>query len=284
MKNVIKTYLLIGALSALLLMIGGAIGGQNGVIIALVFSLIFNIGAFWFSDKIVLKMYKAVPVDRAHQSGLYEMVERLARKAGVPMPKVYIIKNPSPNAFATGRNYKNAAVAATTGLLSALSLDEVEAVMAHEMTHVKNRDTLVSTMAAVIASAIMHLTFLARFAMIFGGGRSGGGSNNNNAGGLLNMILLIVLAPIAAVLIQSAISRSREYMADKGSKELIGTGTPLANALRKIDNAVQRGHGIQASPETAHMFIMNPISGKSLLSLFSTHPTTEDRIQKLMYE
>jgi heat shock protein HtpX len=282
MKNVIKTYLLIGALSALLLLIGGAIGGQNGVMIALLFSLVFNIGAFWFSDKIVLKMYKAEPVDRAHQSGLYEMIERLARKAGIPMPKVYIIKNQSPNAFATGRNYEHAAVAATTGLLNSLSPDEVEAVMAHEMTHVKNRDTLISTMAAVIASAIMHLTFIARFAMIFGGGR--GGSNNNNAGGLLSMILLIVLAPIAAILIQSAISRSREYMADKGSKELVGTGTPLANALRKIENAVHRGHGLQATPETAHMFIMNPISGKSLLSLFSTHPTTEDRIQKLMYE
>lgn len=281
MKNILKTYLLIGLLSALLLIIGGLIGGQGGVAIALVFSLIFNLIAFWFSDKIVLSMYKAERIDRSHPSGLYEIVERLARKADLPMPKVFIIPEDAPNAFATGRSPKTAAVAATRGLLNNLSKDEVEAVMAHEMTHVKNRDTLVSTLAAVIASAIMHITAIAKWGMIFGFGRS---DDDERGGGLLVTILMIVLAPIAAILIQTAISRSREYMADKGSKGLIGSGMPLANALRKIDSMSQRGYHMQAAPETSHMFIMSPISGKAILSLFSTHPATEDRIQKLLYQ
>jgi heat shock protein HtpX len=282
MGNIIKTYLLIGALSALLLIIGGVVGGQGGVVIALCFSLIFNLIAFWFSDKIVLSMYKAEKIDRSHPSGLYEIVERLARKADLPMPKVYIIPEGAPNAFATGRSPKTAAVAATKGLLDDLSKDEIEAVMAHEMTHIKNRDTLISTLAAVIASAIMHITAIAKWGMIFGFGRS---DDDERGGGLFVTILMIILAPIAAVLIQTAISRSREYMADKGSKGLIGSGMPLANALRKIETMSKRGHVMKTTaPETAHMFIMNPISGKAVLSLFRTHPATEDRIQKLLYE
>ncbi len=280
MKNVFKTYLLIGALSALLLIIGSVIGGQTGLVTALVFSLIFNVISLWFSDKIVLKMYRAQQIQRGHASGLYEMVEKLTRKAGLPMPGVYIIPDSAPNAFATGRNPSHAAVAATQGLIDALSSDEIEAVIAHEVTHIKNRDTLVQTFAAVIASAIVHLTMIAKWGMLFGGF---GRDSEDNKGGLFSTILMIILAPIAAALIQSAISRSREYMADKGSKGLVGTGTPLANALRKIDGLSKRGlHMHKASAETAHMFIMNPISGGSLLSLFMTHPATEDRIKRLM--
>lgn len=279
MKNVLKTYLLIGALTALLLIIGNVIGGQNGLVIALMFSLVFNVISFWFSDKIVLKMYRAQPIQRGHASGLYEIVEKLARKAGLPMPAVYIVPDHAPNAFATGRNPKHAAVAATQGLLQALTTDEVEAVIAHELTHIKNRDTLIGTFAAIIASSIAHLAMIARWGMIFGGGRDSEG----NRGSALGTILMVILAPIAAALIQAAISRSREYMADKGSKGLIGTGTPLANALRKIEGLSKRGlHMEHASSETAHMFIMNPISGGSFLSLFMTHPSTEDRIKKLM--
>ncbi|MEI6079919.1 MAG: zinc metalloprotease HtpX [bacterium] len=281
MKNILKTYLMIGLLSALLLIIGGVIGGQGGIAIALLFSFVFNMIAFWFSDKIVLRMYKAEQIDNTHPSGLYEIVERLTRKAELPMPKVYIIPEDAPNAFATGRSYKTAAVAATRGLINNLSKEEIEAVMAHEITHIKNRDTLVSTVAAVIASAIMHITAMAKWGLIFGFGRV---DDDERGGGLFVTILMIILAPIAALLIQSAISRSREYMADKGSKGLIGSGMPLANALRKIETSSQRNEPMQAAPETAHMFIMNPISGKALFSLFSTHPATEDRIQKLLYE
>lgn len=281
MTNIIKTYFLIGLLSGLLLIIGGLIGGQGGIVVALVFSLIFNMIAFWFSDKIVLRMYKAEQIYRAHESGLYEIVEGLARKAQLPMPKVYIVPQDAPNAFATGRSYKTAAVAATRGLLKDLSREEIEAVMAHEITHIKNRDTLISTLAAVIASAIMHITAIAKWGMIFGFGRNDDSDDN---GGFLVTILMIILAPIAAILIQSAISRSREYMADKGGKTLVGTGMPLANALRKIDSISKREQPMHAGPETAHMFIINPISGKSILTLFSTHPATEDRIQKLIYE
>jgi len=281
MQNIIKTYLLIGLLSGLLLVIGGLIGGQGGMVLALFFSLIFNMIAFWFSDKIVLHMYKAEKIDRTHSSGLYEIVEHLAKKAELPMPKVYIIPEDAPNAFATGRSYSTAAVAATRGLVNSLPKEEIEAVMAHEITHIKNRDTLISTLAAVIASAIMHLTAIAKWGMIFGFGRS---DDDDRNGGIFVTILVIILAPIAAILIQSAISRSREYMADKGGKDLVGTGMPLANALRKIDAMSQQGATMKAEPETAHMFIMNPLSGKSILSLFSTHPATEDRIQKLIYE
>jgi len=281
MKNVMKTYLLIGLLSGLLIFIGGAIAGQGGIVIALVFSLVFNVIALWFSDRIVLAMYKAEEIQRAHPSGLYEMIERLVRKANIPMPKVYIIPDNAPNAFATGRSPQKAAIAATSGLLHALSPDEIEAVIAHEITHIKNRDTLIQTLVAVIASAIIHITAIAKWGMIFGFGR---GEGDSDKGGLLMTILMIIFAPIAAMLIQAAISRSREYVADKGSKEIIGSGMPLANALRRIENISSRGVTMEAaSQETAHMFIMNPLSGKSLLSMFSTHPATEERIKELLY-
>ena len=281
MKNVMKTYLLIGLLSALLIFIGGAIAGQGGIAIALIFSLVFNVIALWFSDRIVLSMYKAEEIQRAHPSGLYEIVERLSKKAELPMPKVYIIPDNAPNAFATGRSPSKAAIAATSGLLHTLSIDEIEAVIAHEMSHIKNRDTLIQTLVAVIASAIIHITAIAKWGMIFGMGR---GDGDNDRGGLITTILMIIFAPIAAILIQAAVSRSREYMADKGSKQLIGSGMPLANALRKIENLSSRGLKMEnASQETAHMFIMNPLSGKSLFSMFRTHPETEDRIKELLY-
>ena len=280
MKNVMKTYLLIGLLSGLLIFIGGAIAGQGGIVIALVFSLVFNVVALWFSDRIVLSMYKAEEIHRAHPSGLFEIVERLSRKVGLPMPKVYIIPENAPNAFATGRSPQKAAVAATSGLFHALSVDEIEAVIAHELSHIKNRDTLIQTLVAVIASAIIHITAIAKWGMIFGMGRG----DDDDKGGLVMTILMIIFAPIAAMLIQAAISRSREYMADKGSKETIGSGVPLANALRKIENVSSRGLTMEtASQETAHMFIMNPLSGKSLLSMFRTHPETEERIKELLY-
>lgn len=271
MKNVFKTVVLISALSALFLLIGHTIAGEEGLYFALFFSFIFNIVGFWFSDKIVLTMYRAKEVK---EGNLYEIVSRLARKAVLPMPKVYIVPSKNPNAFATGRSPNSAAVAATEGLLETLDEYEIEAVMAHEMTHVKNRDTLISTMAAIIASAIMHLTFIARFALIFGRN----GKNNANA---LTTIFMIILAPIAAVLIQAAISRTREYMADKGSKELMGTGIPLSNALRKISSFSTKRPFVEATQETSHMFIMNPLNAKSMFNLFSTHPPVEERIKKL---
>ncbi|MBN1114796.1 MAG: zinc metalloprotease HtpX [Oligoflexia bacterium] len=282
MQNVLKTYLLLGALTALLLIMGSMLGGPNGVIVALVISLVFNIVTFWFSDKIVLSMYRAQEIYPNHPSGLFEMIEKLARRAGLPTPRVYIVPNQAPNAFATGRGPNNAAVAATEGLLEMLTYDEIEAVMAHEISHVKNRDTLISTLTAVIASAIMHIVAIARWAMIFGiGGRD---SDGDSEGGLLGTVLMLILAPVAAVLIQAAVSRSREYMADQGSKSLVGSGVPLSNALRRIESYSSRGRNIlKASPETSHMFIINPVTGKSVMALFSTHPATEDRIERLLY-
>lgn len=281
MGNILKSYVLLGLLTSLLIVLGNILGGPGGVAIAIVISLVMNIISYWFSDRIVLSMYGAQEIGPNHPSRLYELVQRLSQRAGLPMPRVYIVPSQSPNAFATGRNAEHAAVAATEGLINALSYEEIEGVMAHEITHIKNKDTLISTLAAVIASSIMHIVSLAKWAMIFGGGSR---DDNENSGGLLGTILLLVITPIAAILIQAAISRSREYMADKGAKSLIGTGTPLANALRKIEEMSLRGYALDAAPATSHMFIINPLTTKSVLTLFSTHPATEDRIQKLIYE
>jgi heat shock protein HtpX len=281
MKNIIKTYLFLGALTSLLLVIGNMLAGSAGILFALVFSLVMNIGAYWFSDKIVLSMYGAKEISAGHPTKLYEMVAQLARRAGIPMPRVYVIDSNQPNAFATGRNPQHSAVAATLGLVNSLSYEEIEAVMAHEISHIRNRDILISSLAAVVASAIMHLVSIAQWAMIFGAGR--GGDEEENSGGLASTILMIVLAPIAAMLVQSAISRSREFMADKGSKTIIGTGVPLANALKKIESITVRAKNTDVKPETAHMFIYSPLSAKSIFALFSTHPATQDRVQKLIY-
>jgi len=275
MTSSFKTALLLGALSALLILFGSAFGGQNGMIIAFVIAVVMNVGSYWFSDKIVLRMYRAAEVGPEHP--LHQVTARLAQKAGLPMPKVYVIPDMSPNAFATGRNPQHAAVAATEGILRLLSPAELEGVIAHELSHVKHRDILISTVAATVAAAIMMLANMARFAAFFGGSRDDreGGSNP------LAMLAMAILAPIAALLIQMAISRQREYAADRGGAEIVGSPMGLATALRRIDAAAHQ-IPLDASPATAHMFIMNPFSGRGLVSLFSSHPPTEERIKALM--
>jgi heat shock protein HtpX len=278
MSNGLKTALLLGLLSGLLLMIGEYFGGPNGLVIAFVFAAVMNLGSYWFSDKIVLRMYRAQEVGAGHR--LYGIVERLARQAGLPMPKVYIIPDSSPNAFATGRNPEHAAVAATDGILQILTDTELEGVIAHELAHVKHRDILISSVAATIAAAIMMAARTAQFAAMFGGygGRGDGRDRGNNPIALLAMI---ILAPLAAALIQMAISRSREFSADAGGAQIAGNPYGLADALRKID-AVAKRVPMDANPATAHMFIIKPFSGAGLTSLFSSHPPTEARIRALL--
>jgi len=278
MANGIKTALLLGLMSAVLLALGEWLGGSNGLVIAFVFAAIMNFGSYWFSDKIVLSMYRAQPVGPEHQ--LYRIVERLTQRAGLPMPKVYIIPDPSPNAFATGRNPSHAAVAATQGILQVLSEHELEGVIAHELAHVKHRDILISSVAATMAAAIMMVARMAHFAALFGGygGRDDGRDRGNNPIALLAMI---ILAPLAAMLIQMAISRSREFAADAGGASIAGTPYGLADALRKID-AVSKRVPLDANPATAHMFIIKPFAGGGIMSLFSSHPPTEARIRALL--
>ena len=272
MPNGLKTALLLGLLSGLLLVIGQLLGGSNGMLIGLIFAVVMNFGSYWFSDKIVLRMYKAQEVGAGHR--LYSMVERLSRQAQLPMPKVYIIPDPSPNAFATGRNPSHAAVAATEGILQVLNDNELEGVIAHELAHVKHRDILTSSVAATLAAAIMMVS---RFAMFFGGGR-----DDRREGSPIALIATIILAPIAAMLIQAAISRSREFDADAGGASIAGSPNGLVNALQKID-AVSRAVPMDANPATAHMFIIKPFSGAGLMGLFSTHPPTSERIQALLH-
>jgi heat shock protein HtpX len=278
MANGVKTALLLGLLSAMLLAFGEWFGGANGLVVAFIFAAIMNLGSYWFSDKIVLRMYRAQQVGPEHQ--LYRIVERLTMRANLPMPKVYIIPDPSPNAFATGRNPSHAAVAATEGILQVLSDHELEGVIAHELAHVKHRDILISSVAATIAAAIMMLARMAHFAALFGGygGRDGGRDRGNNPIALLAML---ILAPLAAALIQMAISRSREFAADAGGAEIAGNPYGLADALRKID-AVSKRVPLDANPATAHMFIVKPFSGGGITSLFSSHPPTEARIRALL--
>ncbi len=272
MANGVKTVLLLGALSGLLLVIGELMGGANGLMIAFLLAAVMNMVSYWFSDKIVLRMYHAQEVAPGHP--LHNLVARLAQRASLPMPKVYIIPDASPNAFATGRNPSHAAVAATQGIVQALSEHELEGVIAHELAHVKNRDILISSVAATIAAAIVMSS---RMMMFFGGGRDDdrGGSNP------LALLAMMILAPLAAMLIQAAISRSREFAADAGGATIAGTPYGLADALRKID-AISRRVPLDANPATAHMFIVKPFSGRGLMSLFSTHPPTEARIQALL--
>jgi heat shock protein HtpX len=278
MPNGLKTALLLGLLSGLLLAIGEFLGGANGLVFAFVLAAVMNFGSYWFSDKIVLKMYRAQEVGAGHR--LYNLVERLSRQAQLPMPKVYIIPDASPNAFATGRNPSHAAVAATEGILQILSDTELEGVIAHELAHVRNRDILISSVAATVAAAIMMAARTAQFAAMFGGygGRGEGRDRGNNPIALLAMI---ILAPLAAMLIQAAISRSREFSADAGGAQIAGNPYGLADALRKIE-AVSQRVPLDANPATAHMFIIKPFSGGGLMSLFSTHPPTEERIRALM--
>lgn len=277
--NTIKTAFFMTLLTILLVLVGGALGGRGGLIFAFIFALLMNFGSYWFSDKIVLKMYKAQEISYDQAPDLYNIVQRLAQRANLPMPKVYIIPQESPNAFATGRNPKHAAVAATRGILNILTEEELEAVLGHELTHVKNRDTLISTIAATIAGAITMLASMARWGLLLGG--SGRRRDNNGASGIIGIIIISILAPLAALLVQMAISRSREYMADKGGSTLSHHPLALASALNKLDSYAKRLPMQSANHATAHLFIVNPFKADFISKLFSTHPSTEKRIEKL---
>ncbi len=267
----LKTAMLMAALTVLLVLLGQAIGGPRGMMGFFVVALVMNFISYWFSDKIVLAMYRATPVTESDAPELYSIVRNLAQKAGMPMPKVYIIPDESPNAFATGRNPDHAAVAATQGIMRILSRKELEGVMAHELSHVLHRDILVSTIASVMAAAI---TMLARFAFFFGGSR------DDREGSPVAAIAMMILAPIAAMLIQLAISRSREFMADEGGARLCGNPMSLADALRKLERGVE-AIPMDANPATSNMFIVNPFSARGIKKLFSTHPPMEERIARL---
>ncbi len=277
MGNVMKTGFLLAVLTALFLFIGNAVGGEQGMIMAFGIAVVMNVGTYWFSDKIVLRMYGAREVSEAEAPSLHGTVRRLSIAAGIPMPKVYIIPTDSPNAFATGRNPAHAAVAVTEGITRLLSPDELEGVLAHELGHVKNRDILIGTVAATLAGAVMMLARFAQFAAIFGGG---GRDRDEGGGGLFGMLFLAIVAPIGAMLVQMAVSRSREYVADESGARFCGRPESLANALQKIAAASQRVP-MDASPATAHMFIMSPLSAGGIRSLFSTHPPIEKRIERL---
>ena len=277
MNNTVKTALLLGALTGLLMLIGGLIGGKGGVYIAFIFAIILNFGSYWFSDKIVLKMYQAQEISESSAPDLFNIVRNLALKAQLPMPRVYIIPEEAPNAFATGRNEKHAVVAVTEGIMRILNKEELEGVIAHELSHIKNRDMLISSIAATIAGAIVMLAHMAQWAAIFGGGRS---SDDDSGGGIIGLIAMAIFAPLAAAVIQMTISRSREYMADAGGAGITKNPYNLASALEKLTKASQI-IPLNAKPSTAHLFIVNPLSGKSLMNLFSTHPPLADRIARL---
>lgn len=274
--NTLKTMVLMVGLTLILIWAGGALGGRSGMTMALMFALMMNLFAYWFSDKIVLKMYRAQEVREHEAPELYSIVRRLAQKAEIPMPRVYIINEDQPNAFATGRNPDHAAVAVTTGIIKTLSREELEGVIGHELAHVKHRDILISTIAATIAGAISYLAQMAQWAMIFGGGRRDDGRD----GSPIAALVMMIVGPIAAMLIQMAISRSREYSADSGGARIAGNPRHLASALKKLHIASQR-IPLNAQPATAHMFIVNPLSGKGFAKLFSTHPPMEERIARL---
>ncbi|MDE2402909.1 MAG: zinc metalloprotease HtpX [Burkholderiales bacterium] len=276
MFNIMKTAILMAAITALFMAVGGMIGGRSGMMMALVVALGMNFFSYWFSDTMVLKMYSAREVDASSAPRFYAMVQDLAQRAQLPMPRVYLIDEAAPNAFATGRNPEHAAVAATTGILNVLTERELRGVMAHELTHVKHRDILISTVSATMAGAI---SMLANFAMFFGGRDENGRPANPLAG-----IAVAILAPLAASVIQMAISRAREFEADRGGAEISGDPQALASALQKIQY-VARGTPLPAAeqhPETAQMMIMNPLSGEGLRGLFSTHPSTEERVARLL--
>ena len=274
--NRFKTAVLLTSLTLLMVAMGSAIGGRGGMFFAFFMTCAMNLFSYWFSDKIVLSMYGAREIGEAENPTYYGMVRRLTIQAGLPMPKVYIIPSDSPNAFATGRNPEHAAVAATEGILRILSPEELEGVMAHELTHVANRDILISTVAATIAGAISMLGNMLQWAAIFGSR-----SDDDREGGALGGLALAIIAPIAAMLIQMAVSRSREYLADEGGARMCGRPLALANALRKLDNGSRMLPMQEARPATAHLFIVNPLTAGGLLQLFSTHPPMEDRIARL---
>jgi heat shock protein HtpX len=276
--NTVKTFGLMVFMTLLLVFVGAAIGGRGGMVMAFALAVIMNFGAYWFSDKIVLRMYKAQPVTEAQAPELYAMVRVLVQKAGMPMPTVYIIPEETPNAFATGRNPEHAVVAVTQGIMRLLSREELSGVIAHELAHIKHRDMLTATIVATIAGAISMLAQMAQWAMIFGGGRR---DNDDEGGSPIAALVMMIVAPIAAMLVQMAISRTREFEADKGGAQIAGHPSGLANALLKLEKGVQIAPMHDAKPATAHMFIVNPLTGGGLLKLFSTHPPIAERVNKL---
>ena len=278
--NYFKTFLLMLVLTGILIVAGGVIGGEQGMIIALIFAAVMNLGTYWFSDKVVLSMYHATPVTEAEYPGLYSIVRNLAMRGNIPMPKVYIVDEETPNAFATGRNPQHAAVCVTTGIMRILNDNELSGVIGHELTHVKNRDILISSIAATVAGAISMLAWMAEWGAMFGGF---GGRDGDNDGNIIGIIAMAIIAPIIAMLVQLAISRQREYAADKGGAMLSGNPMYLASALSKLEagNEAEPLPANQMTNATAHMFIINPLSGGMLKSLLSTHPSTEDRIERL---
>lgn len=276
--NRLKTTLLLSLLTVMMVMMGGALGGKTGMVFAFLMAAAMNFFSYWFSDKIVLRMYGAQEIGEPDHPSFYGMVRRLADNAGLPMPKVYIIPDQSPNAFATGRNPRHAAVAATEGILRILTPDELEGVMAHELAHVQNRDILVGTIAATFAGAISMVGNMLQWGALLGTGRS---DDDEGTGGLVGSLLMAIVAPIAAMLVQMAVSRSREYLADESGARICGNPLALANALRKLQSASQMIPMHDPQPATAHMFIVNPLTGGSLMSLFSTHPPMEERIARL---
>ena len=275
--NRFKTAMLLSCLTLLMVAMGSAIGGRGGMFFAFFMALAMNFFSYWYSDKIVLSMYGAREISEAENPTFYAIVRRLTQRGGLPMPKVYLIPSESPNAFATGRNPEHAAVAATEGILRILTPDELEGVMAHELSHVANRDILISTIAATFAGAISMLGSMLQWAAIFGGGRS----DDDEGGGVMGGLAMAIIAPIAAMLIQLAVSRSREFLADEGGAKLCGRPLSLANALRKLESGSRMLPMQDARPATAHMFIVNPLTAGGLLQLFSTHPPMEERIARL---
>lgn len=274
----LRTTILLGALTGIIMAMGQWLGGAQGMTIAFIFAIIMNFGSYWFSDKIVLSMYGARQVSEADAPMLYRIVHNLTLKAGMPMPKIYIIPMEGANAFATGRNPQHAAVAVTQGIMRLMNERELTGVLAHELGHVRNRDILISSIAATLAGVIVHVAYMAQWAAIFGG--FGNRDDREGGGGALSLILMAILAPLAAAIIQMAISRTREYAADDSGARLCGDPLALASALRKLGMASER-IPLDASPQTSHLFIVNPLSGQSFARLFSTHPPLEERIERL---
>jgi heat shock protein HtpX len=277
MGSIFKTTILLGALTGLLMLIGGLVGGRHGVQIALIFAVAMNFFSYWFSDKMVLAAYGAKPIDASSAPEVFAIVQELALQAHIPMPRLYLIDSDTPNAFATGRNPNHAAVAVTRGIMRICTRDELKGVLAHELSHVINRDILTSSIAATLAGAVMMLGTMARWGAIFGGF---GGRDEDERGGIIGLVVAAILAPIAASLIQLAISRTREYQADASGAKLSHNPLLLANALRKLENANER-MPLDAGPATAHLFIVNPLSAEGMSRLFSTHPPIEERIRRL---
>lgn len=276
MSSKIRTLVLLVALTSLIMLVGGVVGGRGGLIVAFAFAMIMNVGSFWFSDKIVLSMYRARELAPSEAPLIHRMVEELAHNAGIPKPRIYVVPEQVPNAFATGRSPQHAVVAVTEGILRILQPDELRGVLAHEIAHIANRDILIQGIAAVLASVVMMLANMAQFAAIFGGRDREGGGN------AFALLLTAILAPVAATLIQMGISRSREYLADASGAQYSGTPEALASALGKLQGYSAKAHMQRENPATAHMFIVNPLTGKSLAGLFSTHPPVEERIARLM--